>query len=137
MARAVGVLSPVTTKVFTEEELLSQLAKTGFPAVLKTDGSSGGSGVAIVSNETEAIRAFRNLADPPGIVRAFKRLILDEDANLILPCLRRDRGRVSVQPFVYGKNCNVAVACWEGENPRSGLRGGTGIKRRNRVIDSC
>ena len=114
LARSVGVLSPEATRISNEEELTTQLNQIGFPAVLKTDGSSGGTGVAIVHNKLDAGRAFRRLATPPSSVRALKRLLVDGDANLILPCLQRLCARVTVQPFIHGKNCNVAVACWEG-----------------------
>jgi hypothetical protein len=41
-------------------------------------------------------------------------LIVDGDANLILPCLRRVRPNVSIQTYVAGRLANIAVACWEG-----------------------
>jgi hypothetical protein len=115
LARTIGVVSPEAVNVSGEEELLGRVDKIGFPAVLKTDGSSGGTGVAIVYNVSEAKIAYRRLAAPPPSTRAIKRLVVDGDANLILPFLQRTRARVTVQPFIHGKNYNVAIACWKGK----------------------
>jgi hypothetical protein len=41
-------------------------------------------------------------------------LIVDRDANLVLPCLRRTRPQLSIQRFLFGKRANAAVACWKG-----------------------
>ena len=115
LARAAGVSCLPATTVNNEEELAHQLESIGLPAVLKTDKSSGGTGVVIAHTQADAKRAFRKLATPPGVVRALKRLIVDHDANLILPCVLRDRARVSVQRFMGGKAANAAVACWNGD----------------------
>ena len=115
LAHAAGVPCLTAALISDENELLSQLDRIGFPAVLKTDGSSGGRGVAIVHNQVDARRAFRRLAAPPSLVRALKRLIIDGDANFVLPCLLRDRAQVTIQRFMPGRPANAAVACWEGE----------------------
>ena len=115
LGHAAGVLCPTVTNIRNETELLTQLDSIGLPAVLKTDGSSGGTGVAIVHNRADAKRAFQKLVAYFNIIRALKRLIIDRDANRILPSLRRARARVSIQPFVNGRAANAAVACWEGE----------------------
>jgi thioesterase domain-containing protein/carbamoylphosphate synthase large subunit len=115
VAGATGVRSPTTAIISNEVDLSNQLGTIGYPAVLKTDGSSGGLGVAVVHNQADSKRAFRRLAAPPSIVRAIKRLIIDRDANLVLPCLQRFRSHVTVQRFVFGRPVNVAVACWNGK----------------------
>lgn len=114
LARAAGVPCPTVSVIRNEDELLSLLDNIGFPAVLKTDGSSGGMGVAILRSQADAKRAFRKFAAPPSALRAVKRLIIDGDFNLILPFLRHDRAAVSAQRFIYGRPANAAVACWEG-----------------------
>ncbi|HEY8671810.1 MAG TPA: hypothetical protein VIL63_13275, partial [Terriglobales bacterium] len=82
LAHAAGVLCPPVVVVDNEDELLYQLAGAGFPAVLKTDRSSGGTGVAIIRNQAEAKSAFRRLSANPSIVRALKRWMVDGDCNL-------------------------------------------------------
>ena len=65
LARAVGVPSPTATIIANTKELSCELTTIGFPAVLKLDGSWGGTGVAIINNQTEADRAFRKFAAQP------------------------------------------------------------------------
>lgn len=114
LANAVGVPSPTTTNIHNHDELLGQLQNIDFPAVLKSDGSFGGMGVAIVRTRDEAERAFGELAAYNNLTRALKRLIVNRDANLILPWLRRTSAQVSIQRFLFGKRANAAVACWKG-----------------------
>lgn len=115
LAHGAGVLSPTTTNIGNHDELLSQLENVGFPAVLKNDGSFGGMGVAIVHTRAEAKYAFSKLTARNNVARTLKRLIVDRDANLILPCLRRTSPQVSIQRFIFGKRANAAVACLRGE----------------------
>jgi Phosphoribosylglycinamide synthetase, ATP-grasp (A) domain len=115
VAHTAEVPCPTVVAIRNEEELLRQLDRIGLPAVLKTDGSSGGTGVAIVHSVAEAKRAFQKLIAHPGIIRALKRLVIDRDSTFILPALRHTQARVSIQPFVHGLPANAAVACWEGE----------------------
>jgi thioesterase domain-containing protein/carbamoylphosphate synthase large subunit len=115
VAQSAGVLSPTVTDIRNHDELACQLERIGFPAVLKIDGSSGGMGVAIVRDQAEARRNFGKLAAYHNVARALKRLIVDSDANLILPYLRRAPAQISIQRFIYGRPANAAVACWNGE----------------------
>jgi hypothetical protein len=82
---------------------------------LKTNTSHGGMGVAIVRDRDDAERAFSRLTAYPSPVRTVKRLIIDADATLLLPRLRRHRARVSIQRYIDGRLANAAVASWKGE----------------------
>jgi hypothetical protein len=115
LARSLGVICPASAIVSNEEDLLLKLNSIGFPAVLKTDGSWGGEGVAIVHDLANAKRAFQKLDAPPSSVRMLKRLIIDRDANLVIPSLSRLHPSISIQRFVEGKPANAAVACCRGE----------------------
>jgi hypothetical protein len=114
LARRVGVLSPTTTNIRNYDELLSQLENVGFPAVLKSDGSFGGMGVALIHARAEVKRVYGRLTAYNSVARTIKRLIVDRDANLILPCLRRNSPQMSIQRFLFGRRANAAVACWKG-----------------------
>ena len=114
LAQTAEVFTPPVRTIASCSDLLNQLRILGYPSVLKTDGSSGGAGVAIVHNELEAKRAFTRLSGSPNFLLTLKRLIVDGDANLVLPCLRRVQPDVSIQPYVAGRLANIAVACWEG-----------------------
>jgi hypothetical protein len=47
-------------------------------------------------------------------LRAAKHALLDRDATLIWPSLRRRQFVVNAQAFVEGKEATTAVACWRG-----------------------
>jgi hypothetical protein len=115
LARALGVNSPISYVACNVADLERKLEIVGFPAVLKTDASMGGRGVAIVQNLAEAKRAFRKFSVSPSVLRTLKRLVINLDANLVMPCLLQRRARISIQAFVCGKLANAAVACWKGE----------------------
>jgi hypothetical protein len=115
LAREVGVRVPQTEVIRDSSGLKKWLAQTGFPTVLKADGSSGGYGVRIVRTLEDAEHAFRSLRAPPLLARAAKRAVIDRDLTLVWPSLFR-RGRiVNAQGFVEGREATSAIACWKGE----------------------
>ena len=109
-----GVRVPQTVTISDSAELDAWIARTGFPAVLKANGTTGGSGVRVVHNREEAIRALKILQSPPVLARAVKRALFDRDRTLVWPTLRRQRSKVTVQTFVLGQEATSAVACWKG-----------------------
>ena len=113
-AREEEVRSPRTEVINSSDDLRRWANETGFPAVLKADGTSGGNGVRIVRTFEEAERAFRLLSAPPAWARAVKRTAFDTDSTLLWPSLRRLRSVVNVQEFVRGREATSAVACWKG-----------------------
>jgi hypothetical protein len=115
LARELAIPGPATEPVGNKRSLKSKLNSLGPLTVLKSDGSWGGRGVVAVRNYEEAVGAFRKLSKPPGALRALKRLAINRDATLILPCLRRKRQSVTIQRFVHGRLANAAVACWQGK----------------------
>jgi hypothetical protein len=115
LASEEGVDGPETAVVGTLEELKVWLGRVGFPAVLKADGSAGGRGVEIVFTMDEAEAGFRRLKTPPGLARAVKRSLFDQDRTLVGPSLRRSVPVVNAQVFLRGRDATMSVACWEGE----------------------
>jgi hypothetical protein len=87
----------------------------GFPLALKTDGSWGGRGVAIVREEAQIGRAWRSVAYPPRLPRALKRLVVDLEAGPISAWARRAKPIVNAQEFVAGREAIVTASCFEGE----------------------
>ena len=114
LAREEGIRVPLTEVVASREELTDWLSRTGFPAVLKLDGTTGGEGVKIVRSVKEAERAFRVLHAPPLLARAAKRALLDSDATLVWPSILRHRSPVNAQAFIEGHEATTVVACWNG-----------------------
>ena len=115
LAREEGVAAPEMVAVATADELSAWSAGHPFPAVLKTNGSSGGAGVQFVGSPTEAGQVFRLLSTPPLASRALSRALLDRDFTLILPCLLRKKPIVNVQGFIAGRDATMQVACWQGK----------------------
>ena len=115
IARGEGLRVPQTDVVASWNELQSWITRCGLPAVLKTNGTSGGDGVRIIRNLDEAEKAFRELHAPPLIARAVKRALLDVDTTLLLPSITRKPYVVNAQSFVEGREATSAVAAWKGE----------------------
>ncbi|HXC55425.1 MAG TPA: ATP-grasp domain-containing protein [Rhizomicrobium sp.] len=113
-ARAAGIAAPETVSLAGEADLEDELARLGFPAVLKADGSWGGDGVAVVRNQDQARAAFRRLAVPPSRARSVARAMRRRDAHFLHDALRPPVASVSLQRFVAGKPATSAFACWKG-----------------------
>lgn len=114
LAADAGVRVPDTTAIDALVELDAWLGAHPLPAVLKTDGSWGGQGVAIVHSRDEARRAFECLTARPSLAGALVHALLERDASLFARALRGPPRRVTVQTFVAGLPANRAVACWQG-----------------------
>jgi hypothetical protein len=115
LAREAGIRAPKTEVIANLDELRKWAAETGFPTVLKANGTSGGDGVRVVHTLEEAERAFRVLQAPPLLARAVKRAVVDHDKTLVWPSLLRHRSVVNAQVFVPGREATSTVACWEGK----------------------
>jgi len=115
LAQSEGIRVPRTEVIRDGSELKKWFAHTDFPAVLKSDGSSGGDGVRVVRSLEDAERTLRSLQAPPLLARAVKRTLFDQDPRLLAPALLRRRSVVNAQAFVAGREANSAVACWKGE----------------------
>jgi hypothetical protein len=115
LAREEGIAAPEMVAMTTASELAAWSAWHEFPAVLKTNGSSGGGGVQFVGSAAEAGEVFGLLSAPPLASRALSRAIFDRDFTLVMPCLRRRRPVVNVQGFIAGRDATIQVACWQGK----------------------
>ena len=115
LARAAGVRAPLTLAVADIGQLRAAIGRVGLPAMLKLDGTWGGTGVVRVDSLAEAERAFARLSARPGALRAVKRLAVNRDPFWLLPWLHGERPRVNVQAFVAGRPANCVVSCQQGE----------------------
>lgn len=114
IARKEGVRGPKTAVLNSLDDLKAWVEQSGFPVVLKADGTSGGDGVKIVHSMREAQRGFRNLAAPPLLARAIARTLRDRDTTLLMPSVLRRRSVVNAQEFAPGREATSAMACWNG-----------------------
>ena len=110
-AQAVDVPAPPTRVVDSADALTAWVAEHGLPVVLKTDGSWGGRGVAVVRQEAHLREAWRTISNPPGLVRAVKRMLVNFEAGSLLAWVRRQRPVVNAQQFVPGREAIATVAC--------------------------
>ena len=115
LAQEEGIRVPKTEVIANFDDLQDWIARNGFPAVLKANGTSGGEGVRVVRTVEEAERAFRSLQARPRFLRAAKHALVDNDLTLIWPALRRRRFVVNAQAFIDGWESTSAVACWKGD----------------------
>ena len=115
LAREEGIAAPEMFAITNARELAAWSACHEFPAVLKTNGSSGGAGVQFVGSSEEAGQAFSRLSAPPLASRAMSRAIFDRDFTFVLPCLLRKSPAVNVQGRVAGRDATIQVACWQGK----------------------
>jgi hypothetical protein len=115
IAEAEGIIVPPTRAIANEAELEQALTQFGFPAVLKSDGSWGGDGVAILHSREEALAAFRRMSRPPSALRSLYRALRRKDAHYLVAAVRPSRPRLSLQAYVDGAPATMAFAAWQGE----------------------
>ncbi len=114
VARAAGVRCPETTRVRTASDVSAWMERNPGPAVLKTDGSWGGRGVAIVHTGADGRKAWREMNRPPPLARALKRLVVERDPWALRARFAGARPTVSIQTYVAGRPANAAIACFRG-----------------------
>jgi hypothetical protein len=115
IAQEEGIRIPKSEVLIDANQAREWAAQASFPAVLKSNGSSGGVGVKIVHSREEAERSFRALYAPPLFARAAKRALMDGDNTLVLPSLLRKRASVNAQGYVTGCEASSTFACWNGK----------------------
>lgn len=114
IAEELGIRCPPTAPVKNVRSLLDWMALHPGPCVLKTDGSWGGRGVAMIERPCDVYAAWRRLSVPAPFFRAAKRLIVERDPWPIRDAILRQAPRVSVQEFIRGRSANVTLSCLNG-----------------------
>jgi hypothetical protein len=114
VARTLGISAPATEVIDDVDSLVNWASRQNQPVVLKTDGSWGGRGVAIVHEASHLRRAWRRLSNPPRLPRALKRLLVNREAGSLEVWLQRRRPVVNAQQFVEGSEAIVTAACVDG-----------------------
>src|SRR5206468_1805020 len=84
------------------------------PIVLKTDGSWGGRGVAVIREDADLRDAWRTVSNPPRLARGVKRLLFNSEAGPLAAWIRRAHPVVNAQKFVQGREAIVTAACVDG-----------------------
>ena len=112
-AAQLGIRVPATRTVASEMDLASWDFKA--EAVLKLDGTWGGSGVTIVHSAPEALATFQRLCRPPGAGVAWKRWLVNRDTLALWSWRRSGEPSLTMQEFIHGRPANAMIACWQGE----------------------
>ncbi|MHB1023041.1 MAG: ATP-binding protein [Acidobacteriaceae bacterium] len=118
IAREEQIATPIAVEVASVEDLISELTaqvpRLGLPLLLKADESSGGNGVRLLTQISDAARLWKALHRPPSLPRTLNRMLMDSSWTPLLSFLQRRTRAVSAQQFVPGKEAYTAVACWQG-----------------------
>jgi hypothetical protein len=112
-ARALDIATPATAVIRSAEELDSWT--DSLPIVLKTDGSWGGRGTAIVREGSQVQKTWRRISSPPGFARGLKRALFDLEIGPLSQRILGVRPVVNAQEFVSGREAIATVACLDGE----------------------
>jgi len=115
VAQEAGVATPVTAEVSTPKDIPGLASRFGLPLVLKADGTTGGTGVRILTEVHGKENLWRGLRASISPARLLKRMLVDSDWSMVIPFLRGDIRTVNAQAFISGTEANIAVACWQGE----------------------
>jgi predicted ATP-grasp superfamily ATP-dependent carboligase len=112
-AKEIGIRVPVTSTVTSEASVTA--CDIHAKAVLKLDGTWGGSGVVIVRSVSEALTAFRRFFQPLKADLAWKRWLINRDPLALWSWRRQEEPRLTIQEFIQGRPANAMIACWQGE----------------------
>lgn len=120
LAEQNGIRIPRTASIHNQEELKEWGEQYGFPAVLKVDGTWGGSGVRVVHSWIEAKMAYSDLTQPLSLGSIISHISFHN----FFPLFTRKATRcdVTVQKYIEGSLSNAMFACWKGE-----VLGGVGV----------
>ena len=113
-AKALGIRVPETAVVQDLQQLKAWLSTHGYPAVIKVDGTWGGTGVRIVRSWEEAEMAFVQLTAPVSIM-GMLRLASIHDFYPLFSQHHQTPLNVTVQAYIDGYSANSMCACWTGE----------------------
>lgn len=114
LAKKEGVRIPNTGVIKDLADLQAWAAESGFPIVLKADGSSSGEGTKIVHSLPQAERALKSLQEPVELIRVVKRAVVNRDLRSVRAKLQHRRASVIAQKYIPGRDATTLVACWKG-----------------------
>jgi hypothetical protein len=113
LAERNGISIPQTSSIRDLEELQRWIGEHGLPAVLKVDGTWGGSGVRILHTAEEAEAAYLELTRPLSLGSIVSHVSFHNYYPLFT---RRNRAaELTVQTYIEGRQANAMFVCWEGE----------------------
>ena len=112
LADEIGIRTPATQTMYSEADLTCWPHQS---AVFKTDGSTGGNGVAITHNPSEQLAAYRRLNQPLTAATALKRYLINRNPLSLWRWQKHAKPAIALQQFVPGRPANTMFACWHGK----------------------
>lgn len=113
VARDCGVRVPETRALESAGDVRAWFQDCPGAAVVKVDGTWGGSGVQIVQSEEQALLAWRRFNTPERRGSSWKRWLINRDPLAFWDGQGAGR-QVSIQRFVAGQPANCMIAAWQG-----------------------
>ncbi|HEX5461224.1 MAG TPA: hypothetical protein VFX20_14775 [Steroidobacteraceae bacterium] len=114
-ARRMGLPIPETRMIGSEEDIHRWFDDFSGGAVLKVDGTWGGSGVAMAESAEQATSAWRRFCTPEPRASAWKRWLINRDPLAFWSRQQATARGVSLQRYVPGRPANAMATCWRGE----------------------
>ena len=110
-----GVRVPETQIIDSEQELAAWWEGPFTSAVLKLDGTWGGTGVEIVHSRERSFEAFHRMTRPRGTGFAWKRFLINRDPLALWVWRKKEKPVVTIQRFIPGRPANTMFFAWRGE----------------------
>ncbi|HVS75794.1 MAG TPA: ATP-grasp domain-containing protein [Steroidobacteraceae bacterium] len=111
LARDCGIRVPETQVLESAGDIAAWFRDHRGSAVVKVDGTWGGSGVQVVQSQEQAGLAFQRFNEPERPGSSWKRWLINRDPLAFWTGPAR---HVSIQRFVPGRPANCMIAAWEG-----------------------
>ncbi len=113
-AAELGVRVPQTQILDSEQQLAAWWTQPSTSAVLKLDGTWGGTGVAIAQSKEQGLEAFRNMKRPSGMSLAIKRSLVNRDPLALWAWRKKVKPAVCIQEFIAGRPANTMFLAHQG-----------------------
>jgi hypothetical protein len=111
VARACGVRVPESQALESPSDVHEWYRSHPGAAVVKVDGTWGGSGVQIVDSAEQALLAWQEFSAPERPGSAWKRWLINSDP---LAFWKGPSPHISIQRFIPGRPANCMIATWRG-----------------------
>ncbi|MGH7104917.1 MAG: ATP-grasp domain-containing protein [Acetobacteraceae bacterium] len=141
-ARDCGVRVPETRALESAADVGAWFRANPGAAVVKVDGTWGGSGVQVVHSEEQALLARQRFSAPDRPGAYWKRWLINRDPLAFWEGSSRASRQISIQRFVSGSQANCMIAAWKGRLlgivsvEVLGTQGKTGASTIVRLIDN-
>lgn len=113
LASDCGVRVPRTRALESVSDVHAWYRDNPGAAVVKVDGTWGGSGVQIVHSEEQAVHALQRFSAPDRPGASWKRWLINRDPLAFWEGSRASH-HMSIQSFVPGRPANCMLAAWQG-----------------------